>query len=573
MSIFARFVLSILSIILIVTVIFITISTSLSSDKLYKEMAADFEKISARLSLSLINPLYTYEDSSINLILKAELANHFINAIIVKTAQVNPLTNTDVYMGLIKTAKGILADYDSDDQKINKMLELSFAVKEAEISYEGETLGFAIVYFTDSPVKNSIASRLTEQIFQTLLLLLVFLGGSFIMVRFLIIQPIGYLNRAITEISRGQGDLTQKVEISSRNELGQLAGEINYFVDNLNKIISKIKSFSRNTSHIRSVVLSNTEETASALIEISKNIESINVRVEQLGKHVDISDKAMGELSHFLMDEKASIDTQSSSMEEVSAAVSEMVATIQSITNITQAKSKATTDLIHMSEQGSNKLMETVNFIKLISDSVDSVRSMVGMINKISAQTNLLAMNAAIEAAHAGESGRGFSVVANEIRKLAEDSSKNAKNISTDLKKVFSNIENLSRAGSSTREYFVKINEEIKEVSHSFSEISSASSELNSGSHEIMEAMNTLKDQTVLIRDKSGEIEKSAHHMTKSYKDVTQISTEVVQSIAEISAGIQNISESMVSLQNVSEELGENIQAQDNAINHFKTTG
>ena len=153
-----------------------------------------------------------------------------------------------------------------------------------------------------------------------------------------------------------------------------------------------------------------------------------------------------------------------------------------------------------------NRLATLMSSVQKIEGSIGSIQSMVAVINAIAGSTNLLSMNAAIEAAHAGDAGRGFAVVAEEIRKLADTSGKNAKEIGRQLKDVIQIIHDAVAESDSTRSSFESIRGEIASAIEAFNEITSATSELAEGGRQILEALQTLSDLSHRVQDGGSEI-------------------------------------------------------------------
>jgi methyl-accepting chemotaxis protein len=181
---------------------------------------------------------------------------------------------------------------------------------------------------------------------------------------------------------------------------------------------------------------------------------------------------------------------------------------------------------------------------------------MTGIISNIAAQTNLLAMNAAIEAAHAGDAGRGFAVVAEEIRKLAETSSENSKRISEALIDIVGKIKSGVPSSNETSKAFSQIEEEVRAVSGAFSEIAYTTDELQAGGKQILDAITTLQDATMNIKTGSDEIEQASTNVTGLMGAVKDISTQVTGAMDEIKIGLNEINKSMEDVTRQTGDLG-----------------
>jgi methyl-accepting chemotaxis protein len=258
-------------------------------------------------------------------------------------------------------------------------------------------------------------------------------------------------------------------------------------------------------------------------------------------------------------------------VEEATASVTEMLSSLTNMSRITEKNQKAAEDLVAVSERG-RTVFETVSAkIGEIPQNIGVIRDMATVIQNIASQTNLLAMNAAIEAAHAGESGRGFAVVADEIRKLSEASTTSSRDIAESIKGIVSKIEEASTANAGTNGAFAAIEERIKGVSTSMTEIHASINEIQVGSRQILDAMVDLQDRSLGVRAGSKSMEEGSTEITEMMADVGRISSEVANNITEIAHGIEDIGSSIRSVGSLSEDVGSGSALLDAEVSRFKT--
>jgi methyl-accepting chemotaxis protein len=163
------------------------------------------------------------------------------------------------------------------------------------------------------------------------------------------------------------------------------------------------------------------------------------------------------------------------------------------------------------------------------------------VMENIASQTNLLSMNAAIEAAHAGEAGKGFAVVAGEIRKLAENSSEQSKTISTVLKKIKASIDKITQSTNDVLEKFEAIDEHIKTVSDQEENIRNAMEEQSQGSKQVLEAVGKLNDITQHVKSESEEMRTGSKEVINEGKNLEIITQEITGGMNEMAAGADQI--------------------------------
>ena len=184
---------------------------------------------------------------------------------------------------------------------------------------------------------------------------------------------------------------------------------------------------------------------------------------------------------------------------------------------------------------------ETERGIRRVAASAGVIMEMIQIIQEIASKTNLLAMNAAIEAAHAGEYGKGFAVVADEIRNLAESSAESADSVTKALGEVSESIQVSEKSTRRTGEVFGKIVEQIKGVAFSMSEMKNATSELSIGAQQILEALASLVSTTNEVRDSSEEMSDKVGAITQAMGQVSDISADTKNGMEEVSIGITEI--------------------------------
>ncbi|MDC7222819.1 MAG: methyl-accepting chemotaxis protein [Spirochaetales bacterium] len=387
----------------------------------------------------------------------------------------------------------------------------------------------------------------------------------------IIIKELNVVVHAVDELSRGKGDLTQQISVRARDEAGSLARSLNEFIGHMREMVIDLKETSRSSHDLGMNLASHTEEISATVTEISATMNSINNKTGDLTTEIQGSDQSLSKIQLLLEELEGLIDRETDSIATSSTAVEEMVATIRSLSQISGEKKTSLDDLIQIARQGDRDMDSTVEAIKGISQSVDAMQDMISVINDVSDQINLLSMNAAIEAAHAGDAGKGFAVVAEEIRKLADTTSENTKVISKSLSDVIDTIQNAHKLSGNTGLSIKRIMKEIVEVSGSIGEIISSISEMSGGTDQITGSLSDLVSLSSDVKSSSREMVLSTKRIKSSFEQVIDLALQGKSGMGEINTGMEEISTALVNLSDLGSLNARNISRVNDIVGGFKT--
>lgn len=345
--------------------------------------------------------------------------------------------------------------------------------------------------------RSAVLSPLRSLLFKVLGIIAVFgVGVSLLAVATLkrMLRGLNQIRVAMQEIASGEGDLTQRIEVHGQDEVGQTAEAFNRFLGGLQETIREVSQASMSV--------------ASGATELSASAEEMSATTNEIAKS--------GEMLH-------------AATETVASAITEFMASVEQVAGNVKVSVEHTGETVEATEAGSQGTKVTADGMGRIRDASSKIASAVTVIQEIAQQTNLLSLNAAIEAAKAGEQGKGFSVVAEEVRKLAERSRQAAVEIEKLIRDTQLAVEGGVSSVQNISELMERIQASIKRVSSLINEIGVSTREQSSTASEIAKRMEESAREIGQNAVATQELSATVHEISHTASDLARISNSLAQ--------------------------------------------
>jgi len=383
-------------------------------------------------------------------------------------------------------------------------------------------------------------------------------------------KPIEKMAGVLYDIASGDADLTKRLPEIGSGETADASRYFNQTMEEFRQMIVTIRQQTEALSEIGNDLAGNMTETAAAMNEITTNIQSIKGRVINQSASVTETNATMEQVTVNIDKLSSHVERQTGAVAQASSAIEEMLANIQSVTSTLAKNAENVKGLIGSAEAGKASLHEVADDIQEIARKSEGLMEINAVIENIASQTSLLSMNAAIEAAHAGDAGKGFAVVSDEIRKLAESSGEQSKTIGDVLKKMKESIEKITRSTRNVLDKFQTIDQGIKLVAEQEEMIRNAMEEQTQGSKQVLEASGQVSDITHNVKAGSMEMLEGSKEVIQESKNLERVTQEITNGINEMAAGANQINMAVNNVKELSGKNRENISVLAQAISQFK---
>lgn len=413
----------------------------------------------------------------------------------------------------------------------------------------------------------------TELFTKRLLPIIIYSVIHVALVEFLLIKDV---KDSITNIEAMAESLSKRdytisnAPVTNRSELGSVIVSMNRFYHQTKSLISDMGEATKATARSSEDLISNMSVADKNVSDITTAIQAVESEMQNQSAGVEETSAAVNQILGTIKNLNDAIETQAAGVTQSSAAVEEMVANIKSVSSILERNADAVNKLGVASEKGQASVKIAVDTAQTIINQSAGIMQASSMIQTLASRTNLLAMNAAIESAHAGEAGKGFSVVADEIRKLAEQSTNQGKSIDESLKTLSESIAAVSENIKTVQTEFEEIYNLAQTVKQQETVIANAMEEQNAGNQQVLDAMQDINNSTVAVKDGSAEMLNGGEQIAKEMDALSAVTRTINEKMGLIANGSQQISDAITVVNASTAETQTNINSIQMDIDTFK---
>ena len=481
--------------------------------------------------------------------------------------------SNDLYAAMENSGVRAVAEKNPNENNVQRILQ--------DVNFIHDQMSNILTAETKLKELNKICGiEINEQVSKEeskyrLTLILTAIIASFIMA-ILISKVTGNISKRIVKLrdmtkTLADKDFTVSIKPNGSSEMNSLMDNINHMVAEINEFFIVVKTTASRAISSGYSITDSANSTAAATNGIDASIQNITQEFEKISTAVAKAISTISEMNNHVDTLVVQNTTQVTAIEDSNKSFEEAADTLQYINTMAAERYKNAEEMHALVDDGDEKISSTANMLNMITQQLAEIRDVVTIINNVANQTNLLSMNAAIESAHAGEAGRGFSVVAEEIRKLAEETAKNAKKIKNVVNNIVSSVSEANKTSAEASNAFAKVSSHADQVINSLKEITERIDNIGSQMGNIRQKNTETAVAAEKITSFCGELAEKQQSVSADVDYMNNLFLETRKEINQIKKETGDIVNRIKVVSDSSRESYKNMTDLENILEQFKT--